>query len=87
MLEQNKELFASFKVIHDNFVKNPDAYSYRFNKVGQRVLPVLREHEARLCGKTERGVYSNFSGGLAEKFKSEVRVHFPKIDFIGVRIS
>ena len=87
MLEQNKELFASFKVIHDNFVKNPDAYSYRFNKVGQRVLPVLREHEARLCGKTERGVYSNFSGNLADKFRSEVKAHFSMIDFIGVGIS
>src|SRR5687768_6897724 len=87
MWEQNKELFDSFKVIHDNFVKNPDAYSFRFNKIGKKILPILREHEAKLCGKTERGVYSKFSSNLADKFRAEVKVHFPQIDFIGVKIS
>lgn len=87
MLEQNKELFSSFKFAHDLFVQNPDANQNLFNEVGEKILPIVREHEARLCGKTERGVYSKFSSNLAEKFRGEVKVHFPRIDFVGVKIS
>ena len=87
MWEQEKDLFDSFKKIHDGFVKNPDSFQFRFNKVGKKVVAIIREQEAKLCGKTERGVYSKFSANLSDKFWGEARIQFPKIDFIGVKIN
>lgn len=87
MYDQNKDLFDSFKSIHDGFQKNPESFQFRFNKAGKKVIEVIREHEAKLCGKTERGVYSKFSGNLSDKFWGEVKQRFPKIDFVGVKVS
>jgi|SRR3989344_2940229 len=87
MWDENRQLFESFKNLHDNFVKNPENYQFRFNKVGKKIVEIIRDYEARLCGKTERGVYSKFSQNLSDKFWNEVRLHFPKIDFVGVKVS
>lgn len=87
MYTQNKELFDSFKIVHDCFVKDPESFQFRFNKIGKKVLGVIKEHENKLCGKTERGVYNKFSGNLSEKFRGEVKKMLPKIDFVGVSIS
>lgn len=84
MLEENKDLFDSFAKLHLDYSLNPDTLQKRFNEEGGKILEVVREYENRLCANTERGIYSKFSGGLAEKFQKEVRKHFPLIDHIGL---
>lgn len=86
MLEQNKELFDNFRPIHDKYSEDPEKWQDQFNAEGRIISDVLRRWENKLCGKSERGTYGKYSSNLAEKFRSEVKVHFPKIDFIGVKI-
>lgn len=87
LLERNKEVFDNFRKLHDEYVENPEATQERFNAEGKEIIKLVQEYENRLCGKSERGTYGKFSAGLAEKFRAEVRKHFPKIDFVGVTIS
>ena len=86
MLEDNKELFDSFKLLHDEYALNPSAFQDKFNTQGEKVMAVIREYENRLCANTERGMYSKYSTQLAEKFQNEVRTHFPMVDRIGLII-
>lgn len=84
MLADYPSLFTEFRAIHDNYAKDPDPWKAEFNRVGRQVQEVVHDYERRLCGKTESGQYSKFSGGLSEKFWNELRAVFPKIDYIGV---
>ena len=84
MLDQNKELFASFKKVQSEYEKDPDSTQEKLNKQGEKVMLVIRNYENKLCGTTERGGFGSFSGKLAEKFQNEVRKAFPKIDYIGI---
>jgi len=84
MIDQNSDLFTGFYAIHDKYVLDPKANQEEFNTIGRQVQDVVHDYERRLCGKTESGVYSKFSGGLSEKFWGLLRKDFPKIDFIGV---
>ena len=85
MLTENRELFDTFKQVHDAFILAPDANKVRFNELGSEVLDIIRHYERVLCGKTESGQYGKFSSGLAQKFWDEIRKVFPKIDFVGIR--
>ena len=85
MLTKHEPLFAHFKEVHDQYVKNPDAVKAEFNKTGAEVLEVIRKYENQLVGSPERSQYSKFSTQLSEKFWSGVRQLFPKIDFVGVK--
>ena len=84
MLEENKEIFESFRKLHDEYALNPDGLQDKFNDEGKKVLEIIHEYENRLCANTERGMYNKFSQGLAEKFQNEVRKIFPKIDYVGL---
>ena len=86
MLEDNGEIFNSFKNLHDNYTLNPESHQQEFNTHGEKVLEIIREYENRLCTDTERGMYSKYSVKLAEKFQNEVRAHFPMVDRIGLII-
>ena len=86
MLEDNKHLFNSFRVLHDNYALNPNLYQKEFNAQGEKILTIIREYENRLCANTERGMYSKYSTQLAEKFQNEIRFHFPMVDRIGLII-
>ncbi|MBI2268626.1 MAG: hypothetical protein HYU80_04305 [Candidatus Blackburnbacteria bacterium] len=86
-MEQNKELFSAFQEIHDKYVKDPKKWQDEFNKQGRKVLEIIRKFENRLCSRTESGMYGKYSASLSEKFRAEVRRRFPKIDFVGVKIS
>ncbi len=83
MLEYNSDLFTSFKSLHDAYAEDPDSVRDDFNREGEKALRVIRRYENILCGKTESGKYGKFSTNLSEKFWEEVRVHFPKIDYVG----
>lgn len=84
MLEENKELFTSFKEIHDRYAQDPDNWQNKFNTEGAKIVEIIRTYEKQLCAKSNSGQYSKFSSNLADKFWAEVRLYFPKIDFVGV---
>ena len=85
MLEAHKEVFQAFKELHDKYEKDPKKWQKEFNEKGFEVQALLRRWENNLCGKSESGQFGKFSSSLAEKFREEVKVHFPKIDFIGMK--
>ncbi len=87
MMDKNEYLFTEFKRIHDSYMLDPVKYENEFNKLGKEVVDEIREWERKLCSQSERGQYGVFSAGLADKFWKEVRIYFPKIDFVGVKIS
>ncbi|MDP3954958.1 MAG: hypothetical protein Q8Q15_01165 [bacterium] len=84
MLEQNKELFESFREIHDKYALDPKHWQHKFNEKGGVVLDVVRRYENRLCHHSEGSGYGQYTTSLAEKFQTEVRNHFPKIDSVGL---
>lgn len=84
MLKQNKDDFHEFKKIHDKYMEDPKKWSAKFNELGRDIQDIIREYENRLCRQSEGAGNSKFTTGLAEKFQAEVKVHFPKINFIGM---
>lgn len=86
MLEKNKDLFVKFKLIHDKFALNPQAYRSKFNRQGRKLVEIIRGYEDKLCSQSEKGQFGKYSAALAQKFQAEVRRHFPKIDHVGVTI-
>lgn len=87
MINKNRELFIKFKITHDMYANDKKTWANQFNEEGSRVLEIIREYEDILCRHSEQGQYSKFSANLAEKFWDEVRKNYPKIDFVGVKIS
>ncbi|OIO13099.1 hypothetical protein COV53_06855 [Candidatus Gottesmanbacteria bacterium CG11_big_fil_rev_8_21_14_0_20_37_11] len=85
MMEENEEIFEYFKKLHDSYVEEPEFWQAKFNEEGKKVTEIVRNWERKLCRHSERGQYGKFSSNLAEKFWNEVRIHFPKIDFVGVK--
>ncbi len=85
MLEVNKELFLSFKEIHDKYAQDPKKWQAAFNEKGREILPILQRWENSLCSKSESGKFGKFSSSLADKFRGEIKQHFPKIDHIGMQ--
>jgi hypothetical protein len=84
MIDQNHDLFKRFYEIHEKYVLDAKKYQEEFNAIGRDIQDVIHDYERRLCGKTESGQYSKFSGNLAEKFWTLIRKDYPKIDFIGI---
>lgn len=87
MIEVHENIFAEFKEIHDKYMVDPKKYQEAFNEKGREILPLLQRWENSLCAKSESGKYGKFSSTLADKFRTEVKVHFPKVDYIGMRVS
>ncbi len=85
MIDENKELFDNFTLVHEAFILNSEANKARFNQVGSEVLDVIRQYERVLCGKTESGQYGKFSSNLSQKFWDEIRKVYRKIDFVGIK--
>lgn len=87
MVEANKELFEEFRKVHDDYALNPDNFQEKFNEVGAKIQEVMLDWENKLCMQSEKGGFSVFTAGLAEKFKDAVRKDFPEIDSIGLVVS
>lgn len=85
MLETHKDLFAAFKIVHDNYLQDAKKYQEQFNLLGQDVLHIIRRYENMLCSESEGGKYGKFSSKTADKFWEYIRGYLPKIDFIGVK--
>ena len=84
MFAQNKEIFESFKIIHNNYAQDREKWKSEFNRVGEQVLNIIRQYENILCGYSERGSYGKYSTKLSEKFWEEIRKTFPLIDNVGI---
>lgn len=85
MIDENRLIFEKFKRLQEKYSLNPEELQEEFNKQGEKILEIVSEYESRLCANTERGgIFNKFSASLAEKFKDEVRKHFPYIDYIGL---
>jgi len=87
MVEENKELFDTFRGIHDAYVLNPELNQAKFNDIGREVVDVIREYERKLCGNMNSGAYGAFSQNLSQKFWDEIRKVYRKIDFVGASVS
>ncbi len=87
MLKENKNLFAEFDKIYQCYNLDPQTHQQKFNKKGEQIKEIIQKYENRLCGRSEKGIYANFSASLAEKFWNLIRQKYPKIDFVGVKIS
>ena len=85
MLAAHEALFKEFKAIHDEYVKNPKHWQEAFNEKGREIIPIIARWENNLCSKSESGKYGVFSSKLADKFREEIKIHFPKIDYIGMK--
>jgi len=83
MIDSNKEAFAEFKMIHDEYALNQDINQEKYNEAGKKILVIIKEWESKLCHQQEK-TYSQYAGKLAEKFMDEVRKEFPMIDYIGI---
>jgi len=86
MLEVHADLFKEFKKVHDAYILDPHTWQEAFNEKGREIIPVLARWENSLCSKSESGRYGVFSSTLADKFRNEVKIHFPKIDSIGMKL-
>ena len=86
MLEVHADLFSEFRKVHDAYMQDPHKWQQAFNEKGREIIPVLARWENSLCSKSESGKYGMFSSNLAEKFRNEVKIHFPKIDSIGMKL-
>lgn len=85
MIEQHKELFDTFKSIHDAYVINPDLNKAKYNDIGRQVVDIIQDTDRKLCAQMGKGMYSKFSQNLSQKLWDEVRKVYPKIDFVGVQ--
>jgi len=85
MIDENRELFNDFMDIHDKYAKDKKSHQDEFNKIGRKVMDVVRDRENRLCSGMSRS-YAQFSHRLADKFSDIIKKDFPLIDFIGVKI-
>ena len=87
MVEQNQELFDSFKKLHDEYELDQNGLQAKFNEEGEKIMEVVREWENKLCMQQEKGGYANFTSKLAEKFQAVVKKHFPLVDHIGLIVT
>lgn len=83
MIEENREVFKDFRLLHDRYAFEGDGMQDEFNEKGKKILNIIREYENKLCKNSEK-TYSMFAGNLAEKFWIEVRKEFPMVDHIGI---
>lgn len=83
MVEENKKLFDEFKIIHDKYMEDDVKFQDEFNEKGKGVVEIVRKYELLLCSKSEGGQYGKYATNLADKFWTEVRRVYPRIDFVG----
>lgn len=87
MVARNIGLFAEFSKIHGQFAIDNDKYKTEFDRLGKQVVQILEQTENHLCSKMEGSGRGTYSTALAEKFRTEVKSHFPLIDLVGVTIT
>lgn len=84
MVTQNQQLFADFKIVHDQYATQAISQP-EYNLKGQRVVDVIRDWDRRLCSAMGRGAFSKYSEQLSDKFWAEVRQDYPEISKVGLK--
>lgn len=84
MINLNKNAFDEFQSIHDKYILDPQSNQPEFNRVGEKILAVVREWEQKLCLQSEKGGYGSFTSNLSEKFLEEIKKTFSEIDKVGI---
>lgn len=84
MVEENKDIFNQFTLLHANYEQNDQKYQDEFNKLGGKILDITHEWENRLCKTSEGAGFGTFTSKLAEKFQEELRHAYPLIDHVGI---
>lgn len=87
MLDENKDFFDTFKILHDKYKDDQEKYQPEYNIQGEKALGIIRHYEQSLLSKSTTSQYAKFSGNLSDKFMEAVRGYFPMIDFVGVEVS
>jgi hypothetical protein len=87
MVQKYPDEFARFLEVHDKFKQDQDTWKEKFDELGKPLVRIITDTENRLCSKMENSNRGKYSANLAEKFRAEVKSHFPLIDFVGVTIS
>lgn len=85
MLKENEALLGEFKLLHDKYEKEPILYQEQYNKEGEKILELVQKYEKMLTSSTENSGYGKYAANLSDKFRSAVRIVFPKLDFIGIQ--
>ena len=85
MIKQNQKIFDEFKIIHDNFIDEPEKHKTEFNNVGGKVIEIVRNFEQRLTSQMTGSGYGKFSTNVTDKFWSEIKKEYPKMEFVGVK--
>ncbi len=86
MREKESELFEEFAQSHQAYKENKEKAQDEFNRVGEKVLDVIRDWDRRLCSAMGRTVYGQYSQQVSEKFWDLIREDFDQIDMVGVKI-
>lgn len=86
MIDNNKEVFDKFRIIHDKYClfTDKDFLQDEYNQVGEKIMDIITEWEQRLCLQSEKAGYGSYSANLSEKFHEEIKKLFPMIDYIGL---
>lgn len=85
MLQQNKKDFDAFLLVHTAFVNGDPNATEAFHTQGRDIVDTIRFWERKLCAGMEKGINSQYSVKLAEKFWNEVKKTYTHIDMVGVR--
>jgi hypothetical protein len=84
MVKENKSAFDKFTTAHFEYSTDENKFQESFNSEGEKILKIIQEWEDKLCSQSEKAGFGSYTGNLAEKFREEVRHHFPLIDHIGI---
>lgn len=84
MLAGNKDAFNAFTLLHAKYKANEEKYQNEFNVEGEKIMVIFKDWENKLCAHSEKAGYASYTGGLAEKFRTELRAYFPLIDHVGI---
>jgi len=86
MHEKNAQLFEEFQEVHQAYLKNPEQAKAEFDRVGMKVLDVMRDWERKLCSAMGRTMYGKYAQLVSEKFWDLARQDYEQIDMVGVKV-
>lgn len=84
MIENHKEVFSSFQIIHDQYALDPKKYQKLLNQEADQVMAVIRKYDNMLCNNSEGSKYGKFASKTSETFWNLIKTRFPKIDCVGL---
>jgi hypothetical protein len=86
MYRAHEAEMKAFDKLHALYQSDQKQYQPTYNDQGAKIKEVMLAYEKQLCGKSERSGMGVYSSKLADKFWAEIKIRYPLIDFVGVRI-